>query len=599
MSLLRKLPTKFLIPQSVLVTRSFTKSGAFPDEPTSAYYDDLVNAAGHERDLETVRYLLNKRARDCCFNTANTFNFITNTENSLSVLSDLCRTLARLDKGFPRKSAYDTLIARLCKLKKIDEALRVVDIMAEGGFGLSAITFHPILSVLTRGKRMEEAWGLMEVMTEIRVSPDLTAYNYLLTAYCFKGNLTATSGVLKKMEEEKLGADARTYDALVLGACRAGRVEEAFVLLRRMVDDGQSVLYSTYAHVMGALLRLGYYAQAVKFVMVCGGRDIKLDTELFGSLGSKLIGLESNAAREMELRGSHNVRGTHAATTGGGREDCWSEGATGTLIEAWGDRYVRLNRGHLRQKDWKEVAESVNSRENGVKPKKTDIQCKNRIDTLKKKYKIEKAKPPPSKWPFYYRLDSLIGNDAVSSKKPANITLRVKSKPRTSFVGRSVSTENDNLSSDGEADDDGDDDEIVVKKVHRMEDVDLSDGAACRELARAILKFGEIYERIESAKQKQMMELEKERLEFIKDVECERMNMFMGAQLEIQKSKRKQRPASSEGTKELWKDILLLSPCDSLPTIHEIQLMLRNSKYNHQLVENRYLDGNHLYTPQV
>ena len=247
----------------------------------------------------------------------------------------------------------------------------------------------------------------------------------------------------------------------------------------------------------------------------------------------------------MELRGSHNVRGTHAATTGGGREDCWSEGATGTLIEAWGDRYVRLNRGHLRQKDWKEVAESVNSRENGVKPKKTDIQCKNRIDTLKKKYKIEKAKPPPSKWPFYYRLDSLIGNDAVSSKKPANITLRVKSKPRTSFVGRSVSTENDNLSSDGEADDDGDDDEIVVKKVHRMEDVDLSDGAACRELARAILKFGEIYERIESAKQKQMMELEKERLEFIKDVECERMNMFMGAQLEIQKSKRKQRPASS------------------------------------------------------
>lgn len=292
MSLLRKLPTKSLIPQSVLVTRSFTKSGAFPDEPTSAYYDDLVNAAGHERDLETVRYLLNKRARDCCFNTANTFNFITNTENSLSVLSDLCRTLARLDKGFPRKSAYDTLIGRLCKLKKIDEALRVVDIMAEGGFGLSAITFHPILSVLTRGKRMEEAWGLMEVMKEIRVSPDLTAYNYLLTAYCFKGNLTATSGVLKKMEEEKLGADARTYDALVLGACRAGRVEEAFVLLRRMVDDGQSVLYSTYAHVMGALLRLGYYALAVKFVMVCGGRDIKLDTELFGSLGSKLIGLE-------------------------------------------------------------------------------------------------------------------------------------------------------------------------------------------------------------------------------------------------------------------------------------------------------------------
>lgn len=252
----------------------------------------------------------------------------------------------------------------------------------------------------------------------------------------------------------------------------------------------------------------------------------------------------------MELRGSHHVRGTHAGTaTGGGREDCWSEGATGTLIEAWGDRYVSLNRGHLRQKDWKEVADYVNSRENGVKPKKTDIQCKNRIDTLKKKYKIEKAKSPPSKWPFYYRLDSLIGNDAVasSSKKPMNVALSVKSKPNTSVIGRQIATENDNSSSDGDggADDGGDDDGMGVKKVHRMEDVDLSDGAACREFSRAILKFGEIYERIESEKQKQMMELEKERLEFIKDVECERMNMFMGAQLEIQKSKRKNRPASS------------------------------------------------------
>lgn len=291
MSLLRKLPNKSFVHQSIVTARFLTTANAFPDEPTSVYYDDLVNAAGSERDLETVRYLLNKRMRDLCFNTANTFKFITNTENSLSILDDLYKTLARLDKGFTRKSAYDTLIARLCKLRKIDEALRAVDIMAEGEFGLNAGSFHPILSALTRGKKMEDAWRLINLMKQVKISPDLTAYNYLLTAYCFSRNLTAASDVLKKMEEEGLGADARTYDALVLGACKAGKVEEAFVLLRMMVDDGQSGLYSTFAHVNGVLLKMGYYAQAVKFVMVCGGRDIKLDTELFGSLASKLIGL--------------------------------------------------------------------------------------------------------------------------------------------------------------------------------------------------------------------------------------------------------------------------------------------------------------------
>ncbi|XP_015580325.1 trihelix transcription factor ASIL2 [Ricinus communis] len=234
----------------------------------------------------------------------------------------------------------------------------------------------------------------------------------------------------------------------------------------------------------------------------------------------------------------------HHSRAGGGREDCWSEGATETLIEAWGDRYVNLNRGNLRQKDWKEVADAVNSRQNGVKPKKTDIQCKNRIDTLKKKYKIEKAKPPPSKWPFYYRLDSLVGvNNHPTKRKPNAVTLTVKRKPA---VYSSTET-----TSFHEEEEDVGFDERVIKKEHRMEDVDCSDGAACRELARAILKFGEIYERIESSKQQQMFELEKQRMEFTKEVEFERLNLFMDAQLELEKQalKRAKYASSTPGKK--------------------------------------------------
>ncbi|GMN36796.1 hypothetical protein TIFTF001_006310 [Ficus carica] len=104
---------------------------------------------------------------------------------------------------------------------------------------------------------------------------------------------------------------------------------------------------------------------------------------------------------------------------GGGREDCWSEGATAVLIEAWGERYLDLSRGNLKQKHWKEVADIVSSREDYRKIPKTDIQCKNRIDTVKKKYKLEKAKIAagggPSKWPFYDRLDHLIGPTAKIS----------------------------------------------------------------------------------------------------------------------------------------------------------------------------------------
>ncbi|KAG6501615.1 hypothetical protein ZIOFF_041498 [Zingiber officinale] len=75
------------------------------------------------------------------------------------------------------------------------------------------------------------------------------------------------------------------------------------------------------------------------------------------------------------------------------REDCWSEDETSSHVDAWGDRYIELNRRNLRQKPWQEVADAINShRGTSRRLSCTDVQCKNRIDTLKKKYKVEKSR---------------------------------------------------------------------------------------------------------------------------------------------------------------------------------------------------------------
>eukprot|EP01018_Ginkgo_biloba_P000073 Gb_16932 [translate_table: standard] len=58
-----------------------------------------------------------------------------------------------------------------------------------------------------------------------------------------------------------------------------------------------------------------------------------------------------------------------------------------------------------------------------------------------------------------------------------------------------------------------------------------------KDLARAILKFGEVYEKIETSKQRQIMVLEKQRMEFIKDLEVERMQLFVQTQVELAKMK--------------------------------------------------------------
>ncbi|XP_004505493.1 trihelix transcription factor ENAP2-like isoform X1 [Cicer arietinum] len=273
-----------------------------------------------------------------------------------------------------------------------------------------------------------------------------------------------------------------------------------------------------------------------------------------------------------------------------GREDCWSEDATFTLIDAWGEHYLDLNRGNLRQKHWQEVADAVNdihAAGNNRKARRTDVQCKNRIDTLKKKYKIEKARVSEtdggyqSPWSFFSRLDALIG-DTFPIKKlspPANVRTTpaaVKPPPlppppawiishpvgprsgtqkRPALANRDDASFRRNFSAfaaaaAAAAEAESEESEewrsssgTGSGKKGKESDKNLEFGF--RELAQAIERFGDIYERVEDAKQRQMVELEKQRMQFAKDLEFQRMQLFMETQVQLQKIKRSKRSSGS------------------------------------------------------
>lgn len=288
---------------------------------------------------------------------------------------------------------------------------------------------------------------------------------------------------------------------------------------------------------------------------------------------------------------------------GGGREDCWSEGATAVLIDAWGERYLELSRGNLKQKHWKEVADIVSSREDYLKAPKTDIQCKNRIDTVKKKYKLEKAKIAsgggPSTWSFYDRLDQLIGPTATAKSGssslttppplravPMGIPVGVRSAPVQSLRLKQQQERQQQLhlqqqqqqqqlqqqrkrlrpppaysdSSESEPDPSPDSPEsdsyeqkrprvpFNANSTARQQQQDRGRGGreknwgdSVRELTRAIMKFGEAYEQAESSKLQQMVEMQKQSMKFAKELELQRMQFFMKTQLELSQLKNSRR----------------------------------------------------------
>ncbi|KAL6614751.1 hypothetical protein ACP70R_037021 [Stipagrostis hirtigluma subsp. patula] len=291
------------------------------------------------------------------------------------------------------------------------------------------------------------------------------------------------------------------------------------------------------------------------------------------------------------------------------REDCWSEGETAALVDAWGSRYLELNRGSLRQPQWREVADAVNSRPGASarrRPPRTDIQCKNRVDTLKKKYKAERARGGSSPWPFYGQLDLLVGPTLSGAgagaggggKKPspprALPMLRRRQSPSRSpsppspeppmalplhNYRRGANLPSANLlhnaaaaaaAAAAESDSDGgynnndyDDDEGSQQSASRSVSSRSGGGASAPavgskrktsgggggfgELARAIETFAEMYERMEAAKQRHAEEMERQRIKFLKDLELKRMQAFVDMQVQLVRAKHARKgDASSE-----------------------------------------------------
>ncbi|XWS08279.1 hypothetical protein CRYUN_Cryun41cG0066200 [Craigia yunnanensis] len=100
------------------------------------------------------------------------------------------------------------------------------------------------------------------------------------------------------------------------------------------------------------------------------------------------------------------------------KRDEWSEGAVSSLLEAYERKWVLRNRAKLKGHDWEDVAHYVSARANCTKSSKTQTQCKNKIESMKKRYRSESATADASSWPLYPRLDLLLRGSAPPPPAP-------------------------------------------------------------------------------------------------------------------------------------------------------------------------------------
>lgn len=100
------------------------------------------------------------------------------------------------------------------------------------------------------------------------------------------------------------------------------------------------------------------------------------------------------------------------------KRDEWSEGAVSSLLEAYETKWVHRNRAKLKGQDWEEVAKFVSCRGNSTKSPKTQTQCKNKIESMKKRYRSESTAAEASSWPLFPKLDHLLRGSITPQRAP-------------------------------------------------------------------------------------------------------------------------------------------------------------------------------------
>jgi hypothetical protein len=124
--------------------------------------------------------------------------------------------------------------------------------------------------------------------------------------------------------------------------------------------------------------------------------------------------------------GGKKGRGGVASDYRKDREE-WTDGAISSLLDAYTDRFEQLNRGNLRGRDWEDVAAAVTDGQGKTSGVKSVEQCKNKIDNLKKRYKVEcqrlAGSGATSHWPWFKKMEQIVGNSASpASSKPLVIS---------------------------------------------------------------------------------------------------------------------------------------------------------------------------------
>ncbi|CAL8991997.1 unnamed protein product [Prunus brigantina] len=278
---------------SVLAT--ILKHGLQPNAYTS---NTLLHGICKYRSLSEAMELFQKieeQGLACCEITYATII------NGLCRAGKTCMALEILEQMYedgrfkPDPQCYNPIIDRLCKERRIDEALTLFRDMINKGIAPNVISYNSLIYGLCNMGLWTRALALFEIMKNKGIKPDVVTFNSIIGAACKSGNSVLdalckegkTAEALNLVEEMFLRGvkpDLVTYNSLINSLCHSSQWKEATRLFNRMLDEGIAPDVVTLTTVIHALCKERRVEEALSVLELMSQRGMRLNIFTYSSL---------------------------------------------------------------------------------------------------------------------------------------------------------------------------------------------------------------------------------------------------------------------------------------------------------------------------
>ncbi|KAJ3697784.1 hypothetical protein LUZ61_001489 [Rhynchospora tenuis] len=224
--------------------------GVLPDTVT---YNTLINGLCKQGAVEKALELLDCMASKGLEPDIVTYTTLVDGLCKKGLLEDPGKLLQYiiLYKGHkPDVVTYNVIIAP-CKKEEIEKAKKFLERISRG-VQPNVVTYNTIMDGLCKMNKLQNAMKWLHKMISKGISPNIATYNILMDAHCKKGETDKVVELLDDMNSRGVQPNVVTYSTLIEGFCKTKELENAKECLREMVSRGISPSIVTWNIIIDA-----------------------------------------------------------------------------------------------------------------------------------------------------------------------------------------------------------------------------------------------------------------------------------------------------------------------------------------------------------